>query len=194
MCDITKEYAMARNPNTSAQELDELAKHEEDAVRMGVYNNPNATSKVVFSLKNEGFGCRCECIHAKASTRVLYVLAKDEDKTIRRRVANCSNTPSQVLNMLAKDEDRVVKENVIYNPNTSLQTLEMLAKDGDDGLVWEIVCKEDMHPQIIDLCVKSKNRDIRGMAAECATLTANQLLLLSQDEDEEIRRAALARL
>ena len=97
----------ARNPNTPADVLTELAKDSYWCVRRNAAGNPNTP------------------------VDVLTELAKDNDCDDRRNAAGNPNTPADVLTELAKDSDWCVRRNAAGNPNTPVDVLTELAKDSD---------------------------------------------------------------
>lgn len=60
---------------------------------------------------------------------VLTKLANDEDKDVRKAVANNPKTPPDILTKLASDENPEIRRTVATNQNTPLQTLNKLAGD-----------------------------------------------------------------
>ena len=92
--DYDVRISVARNPNTSADVLTELAKDSYWCVRSYVARNPNTPADV------------------------LTELAKDSDYIVRRNAAGNPNTSSDVLTELAKDSYWCVRSYAAGNPNT----------------------------------------------------------------------------
>ena len=105
--DYDVRISVARNPNTSADVLTELAKDSDYIVRRNAAGNPNTPADV------------------------LTELAKDSDYDVRISVARNPNTPADVLTELAKDSYWCVRSYAAGNPNTSADVLTELAKDSD---------------------------------------------------------------
>ena len=113
----------------------------------------------------------------------------------RKELAQSPNTPPQVLGILAKDKDRVVRRGVPGNPNTSIQALDILAKDEDWGVRREVAENPNTPSQVLDILAKDKDWVVRyKVAKHSKNITIDQLLILGQDEDEEVRQAALERI
>ncbi len=104
-CDVR--VSVARNPNTPADVLTELAKDSHSVVRKNAAGNPNMPADV------------------------LTELAKDSYCDVRISVAGNPNTPVDVLTELAKDSHSVVRKNAAGNPNIPADVLTELAKDSD---------------------------------------------------------------
>ena len=96
---------MARNINTSAETLAELAKDEFNCVRLAVAE------------------------HRHTPEETLTELAKEEDAYICCAVARNVNTPAETLARLAKEEDFQIRWWVARNPSTPVEVLKRLAND-----------------------------------------------------------------
>jgi hypothetical protein len=66
-----------------------------------------------------------EARHLETSAGRLRIVAGDEVRPVRLRVARNPNTPSDVLDALARDEDKSVRWNALLHPKTP-----------DAGLRW----------------------------------------------------------
>jgi len=106
--------AVARNTNTSAGILVQLAKDADSYVRWGVAANP----------------------HTPAAA--LVQLATDEYSYVRLEVAANPNTSAATLKKLATDADSGVRLEVARNPNTPVATLKQLATDADSSVRWAV--------------------------------------------------------
>ena len=138
--------SVAKNPKTPTPVLELLAK---DGVYFltSVAKNPNIPTSVLVTLasvlkllaKDEDSSVRCRVAeNPKSPTSVLELLAKDEDEDVRRRVAENTNTPTSVLELLAKDENSSVRSSVAENPKTPTSVLKLLAKDEDERVRSEV--------------------------------------------------------
>jgi energy-coupling factor transporter ATP-binding protein EcfA2 len=91
--------AVARNPNTPAMVLEELAKDKEDFVRIATVGNPNVPADVLQRIAMEG------------------------SKYERSGVAGNPSATAIMLRYLAKDIENVVQIQVQRNPNVHLEDL-----------------------------------------------------------------------
>jgi len=96
-----------------------------------------------------------------ASPEILEELAEDEDKYVRRGVAEHPSTPAEILMKLAEDEDKWVRQNVVENPRTPVEVLVRLAEDKDE--------------------------DVRRGVAENPNTPSEALRKLAEDKDEYMR-------
>ena len=106
--DIVVRMNAARNPNTPADVLTELAKDSDCDVRSYAAGNPATPADV------------------------LTELAKDSDCDVRISVAGNPNTPVDVLTELAKDSDCIVRSYAARNPNKpdyEAEELQFTVKD-----------------------------------------------------------------
>ena len=92
--DVPDPCKLARDPNTPAEALTELASNNIYSVRCAVAGNPSTP------------------------TKTLTKLASD-NKYVRRDVARNPNTPTKTLTKLASDDDYSVRIAVARHPQTS---------------------------------------------------------------------------
>ena len=96
---------IAENKNTPVSYLQQLARYEDEDVRISVAYNENTP---VYILKK---------------------LSEDESGIVRASVAGNRNTPVYILEKLATEEDDYIREGVAGNENTPPSTLERLFED-----------------------------------------------------------------
>lgn len=122
----------------------------------------------------------------------LSTLAKEEDKDIRRAVAQNPNTSPEDLSILSKDDDWGVREAVAQNPNTSQEDIAALLKDNN---IHVFVAAEtpDISPESLSRFTKDDVRwKVREAIAESPNTSQEDLSFLARDEDERVRRAVAA--
>ena len=100
--DFKVREVVARNPNTPAIALVEMAQDKESKVREAVAQNPNTP------------------------TDVLEKLAQDEDCYVLVHVAGRRNLPSPILENLANCKASNVREKAMVNPDLSKQAVELI--------------------------------------------------------------------
>jgi len=102
---IHKKYITAGHPETTIEQLWELAADEVDNVRRRVAENPSSP------------------------VELLHTLARDENPEVRMAVAENPNTPGVLLSQLAADEHADVRYSLAENPNLPEEILQKLAED-----------------------------------------------------------------
>lgn len=111
--------------------------------------------KSFIELIESGWGCLDDFlalgfdINPKKAKKALEILAKDEDSSVRCKVAGYSNTPVVILEILAKDERSNVRSAVAGNSNTPAGTLEILAKDEDEDVRNESILNSLTHSPLV---------------------------------------------
>lgn len=101
---------------------------------------------------------------------------------------------SKLLLMLAKDENMDTRIAVAQNPNTIKETLLELAKDISWSVRWTVARNPRTNWQALRKLAKDKNWVIREVVAKNPNTTKQILLGLAKDEDRDIRRTALQNL
>lgn len=107
--DLKKAEKKANDINASDKELEALANHERDWIRIAVANNPNVPKKVLLKLaKDKNSEVRYSVASSwRADSDILTKLSKDESPSVLQAVAGNPNTPTDILNKLANDEDEI---------------------------------------------------------------------------------------
>ena len=107
--DLKKAEKKAKDINTSDKELEALANHERDWIRIAVAKNPNIPKKALLKLaKDKNSEVRCSVASSwRADSDILTKLSKDESPSVLQAVAKNPNTPNDILNKLANDKDKI---------------------------------------------------------------------------------------
>ncbi|MDD5360276.1 MAG: hypothetical protein PHI79_03820 [Sulfurovaceae bacterium] len=107
--DMGSRWAVAKNHFTPVDILEKLSKDSINLVRALVATNPNTP------------------------THILNKLFSDE-KIVRDGLSGNPNTPLKLLNVLAGDNDKMVRLRVAENPSVSTEILESLLDDGEPNV------------------------------------------------------------
>lgn len=121
--DLKKAEKKANDINASDKELEALANHEREWIRIAVANNPNVPKKV------------------------LSKLAKDKDSEVRSTVASSWRADGDILTKLSKDESPSVLQAVARNPNTPTDILNKLANDKNEIEIIRKTAKRNLSKQ-----------------------------------------------
>lgn len=98
----------ASNPSASTEMLEALASSESAYVRSKVAENENTSEEILDSLMHD---CATVRVALAASPRAIeraWLLATDDDASVRLTLAANRDLPEHVLQVLAKDADRRV--------------------------------------------------------------------------------------
>jgi hypothetical protein len=103
-------WAVAKNPHTPTNTLLILAQDEVNLVRALVATNPNTPSKILEKFFHDEKIVR-DGLSGNENTplKLLAILAKDNDKMVRLRVAHNQATSKEILQQLCEDEIQNVK-------------------------------------------------------------------------------------
>lgn len=66
--------------------------------------------------------------------KVLEILTKDKDTTVRTMVAMKGKLPEKLQLLLAEDTELSVRERLIYNKKITVKTLNILLKDPEEKI------------------------------------------------------------
>ena len=184
---------VAGNSQTPAEVLTQLAKDEDKDVRRKVAGNSQTPAEVLTLLaKDQDGGVRVGvAMNSNTPTEELTELAKDEDRYVRQWVAENSQTPAEVLTQLAKEEDGCFRGKVARNSQTPAEGLTQLAKD-EDVYVREWVAENSQTPaEVIAQLAKDQDRDVRRAVVGNSQIPAEVLTLLAKDPEEKVRKAVV---
>ena len=117
-----------------------------------------------------------------ASPEIIEELVKDEDKGVRRAVAENPNATADILRKLAEDEDSEVRQEVAKNPKAPVEVLKKLAGDKS----WEVKRIVAMNPNTpVDILMKlaeDKDGDVRREVVKNPNTTVDILIKLAGDK------------
>ena len=133
---------IAMNPSLSKEQIEKLAKHKDESVRLGVARNPNTPNTITLAILNDllklkdesntgdVYVTRCEFTPAEMIDEILerYLPLKSTYRAnILSYIARNPNTRPETLNKLAGDRFSEVRAAVAGNPNTPVEALRRLS-------------------------------------------------------------------
>ncbi len=127
-----QQLAAVENPETSTNNLRELATSRWMYIRLGVAGHINTSSDALELLSRDenSLILTAVALNINSPPSALQQLSTDKDPWIRKAVACHLNTPLDLLIELAKDEHPDgARKAVALNPNTPVSFLQELAKD-----------------------------------------------------------------
>ena len=128
---------LVKNPSTSSEVLDVLAKDEENDEynKMFISRHPNASAKtLVYLLKYDGVEMMgAIAAHPNTSPEILELMVRSSDKRYTQyKLAQNPNTPSEALDELYEEtEDEHIKLAIAQNPNAAKATLKNLFQESE---------------------------------------------------------------
>ena len=116
----------------------------------------------------------------------------------RAWLASDPSAPSELLERLAADPDPLVRMEVARNPATPLAVLETLAADPDPLVRVHAVAdgaalSDDRRADLWNRLIHDKDWRARSFAAVAPGLPAGLLARLTEDPDQDVRRAVAER-
>lgn len=102
-------WAVAKNPQTPAEILEKLSNDKVNLVRALIATNSNTSSKTLEKFFSD-------------------------EKIVRDGLSGNINTPVKILNILADNNDKMVRLRVAENPSSTKEILEKLSKDGNQDV------------------------------------------------------------
>ncbi len=136
----------------------------------------------------------CVADNKSTSTATLFLLAKDEDWSVRRGVAWNSSTPPDTLSFLDKDKEAYVRRGVASNANTPPTTLSLLAKDKNEYVRHSVAINVNTPPATLSILAKDKEEYVRTGVASNENTTPTTLSILAKDKSREVSRSARSTL
>ena len=114
--------------------------------------------------------------------RCISLMAAEEAKA----VAENEETPAEVLTLLAKDEDRWVRRAVAENEQAPAEALALLAKDQSWHVRREVGRRSDTPAEVLTLLAKDPDEEVRSAVAENSKTPAEALTLIAKDQNEAV--------
>jgi len=171
------------------QLIKQLYNHKEVAVRRAVAKNPNTPAATLAQLATDAArGVRLEVAKNNTPAAALKQLATDADSAVRRGVARNTNTPAATLEQLATEADSYVRLAVAKNPNTPVATLEQLATDEDSDVRRGVAKKLSTVATLEQLAIDEDCR-VRWVVVKNSNTPAETLVQLATDEYSYVRLA-----
>ena len=113
----------------------------------------------------------------RKAEKMLELLAKDKEDSVRGDVAGNPNTPGAILQLLSKDKDEGVRVSVAGNLNTPIPFLELLARDKEEGVRMSVAKNPNVPVAVLKLLSKDKEEWVRDAA----------LKSLANDQGEDVQ-------
>ena len=135
---LYKRLEMARNVQTSLDELAQLARDEHWEVRKEVAGNPHTPIQVLIRLACDKDRDVREAVAGNAQTppEVLSQLALDKHWWVRAAVARNPRAPARVLSQLVRDVHWGVRLELATNPRTPVEATNRLAQEAEN---WQLL-------------------------------------------------------
>ena len=180
--------AVANNPSTTADVLENMAGDENGEVRFLVAAHPRTSPKVLHDLAQDEYpDIRQQIAKSKRLNNSTFeMLAQDPDKRVRGELAQNQNTPKHLLTRLAKDEERWVVNFAATNPHTPPAALLELA-DSEDAEMQRVIALSSVNPRVLTTLASSSNPFTRAAVAVNPKTPTATAFILASDEDPAVR-------
>ena len=105
-------FDVVKNPNTSAEVLDDYANHWSVQIRAKVADHPNTAPETLLKLISDrsGWVSSRASLNKKLTPELLTAFAESDDPKIRWQVANTSKTPKDTLEKLSQDKYKKIRD------------------------------------------------------------------------------------
>ena len=123
-----------------------------------------------------------------ASPEMIEELAEDEDRYMRRAVAENLNTTSEALMKLAEDEDVGVRHAVAENRNAPVKAIMKLAEDENERVRSAVAENPRIPVEFLRKFAEDNFFDLRGGVAKNPNTPSEILRKLAEDKDEYVRQ------
>lgn len=166
------QIAVAENPNTPTDSLDELAAHGEVPVRHAVARNPNTRPDVLARLIGDAdtFVAIGAVENPSTSRDGLARLFSDPEQLVEQRylcghLAHNPSAPGDLLAQLAyHPHHEYRKREVASHPNAPIETLAWLARQGEE-LELRVVDNPSASASLLDQLADDPTTTMRVLAA-----------------------------
>lgn len=170
----------ASDPNTTAEDLDKLADHENRMVRRMVAENKNTSDATLLKLASDKHWIvranLAMSSRSKKSAEVFLKLSEDRDSRVRLAVARNRSIPLDFLLKLSEDEDFQVRAAVAGNIATPTDVLLKLANEANTTTQIALVSNQNTPMEVLVNLSSSENSFIRKTAAARVSSAAENRL------------------
>jgi len=162
----------ASDSDTTPEELDKLADHENRTVRQDVAINPSASDETLLKLASDKHWFVRETLamtsRSKKSAEVFLKLSEDKDSRVRAAAARNRRIPVDFLLKLSEDEDYQVRAAVAGNITTPTDVLLKLANEANTTVQIALAGNQNTPMEVLEKLSSSENSYIRMTAAATA--------------------------
>ena len=156
----------ARNRNTPASILEQLARDSDETICQAVATNASLPFNTLLELaRNSSTRVKLSLAYKSSygntpatPRQLLEILAEDESEQVRARIAEHPDTPVDILVKLANDSSRDVKSRLTANLNTPVEVLNRL------GLEENLVNQRNPNTPGIVLAQAVRNMKSKALA------------------------------
>ncbi len=202
--EVIDKIHLAQNPQTSAEQLAQLAQEEDTFVQQLVARHPNSTENILKALldKKDKHIAQSILMRPNLSTKMLSQLVNFREEYIQQLIARHPNTSPEILTKLCSYPSFRVVWEVACNPNsTSIVLTEAIRSNSPDGQklsqfieVRRAVARHSQtDPQILTELASDSEWQVRDQVASNPNTTVETRTLLTKDENEYVRQTALAK-
>jgi hypothetical protein len=147
-------YKVATNINTPHEILLKFVVDPELHIRMQVAKNNKAPSDILVTLANDHQAWVREAVASNVNTPIhtLQLLAQDSVEGVRNSLLDNQQLPNEILDILVKYPSTHIK--LSRYPNTSNDVLIRLSESQDINVHLELVKRQDMSREVIQIITK----------------------------------------
>jgi hypothetical protein len=195
-------FAVAKNPNTPAEELERLACSPESMIRDTALRNPSISETFIHALRRaeqatrrvvklsteeisgllqKGFYARMLlAMNEELPVEFLEMLDTNEETSLHTVIAAHPGLPEHLQKKFSASSFPHVREHLAINPSLSLHIYDKLSRDQDEGVRESLARNKKTPPEIVDALLFDLSHQVR----RAASLHPNA----SQEKLEQLRK------
>ncbi|EDY83827.1 hypothetical protein VDG1235_3454 [Verrucomicrobiia bacterium DG1235] len=177
--------ALAANPRSSQQTLNQLAAHKNASVRVAVARNPNVSPKECQNLaEDEAAFVRAAIAENPAlPTYLQFILAGDAEPAVKISLADRENLDTDVAHHLSRDPSILVKTALLQNSALEPELLQMWA-DLDDESLQSLLLRQTtpLSPTVQTSLRYSTHPSVRFPALDRTAISLPEMLWLAESD------------
>lgn len=191
--------ALAANPATPLELLEEFSGNEDLAVVIAVASNTNAPPQLLERLLKDAKLYYDEGMKKPVKARDCWVLSQNKRiiEMAERSLARNSRTSDDTLHQLSKHPDPEIRKYVIWNKSVPIQIVERMTRDTNMWVQQSALIKiarSDKRSEKLGILSASKDCEIRRSVAMNSSTSEEILNRLLEERDHRVWHEALATL
>lgn len=186
---------LAENPRTPKTVLQQLARHERVDVRLAVAAGRGISPQTAVILSDDE-DARVRAVLAEnpsLTPRMQVKLSEDPVPFVRANLLKLSKLDEEVQMALCDDRDVTVQAKALLAPKLSTDVLLRSADSDDERLAQKLLLLRSQIPdKVLESLLLSTNSEIQQAAAGRKRLSEDEMLMLSREGDEGMRKRIAA--
>ncbi|MFA6930628.1 MAG: hypothetical protein WCT05_09885 [Lentisphaeria bacterium] len=186
---------LAGHAHLTFGQLQRLSKHEDVQVRMALAGNKGINGPIAVTLCSDpAMEVRLAlAANAVISPRIQAILSSDACSLVRAELLKLSRLDEEVQFALCDDWDLLIHIKTLLSPRLSFNCLKNWAASGELVSQLAIAARKSVPEEIWGILSLSTHRQVQLLVLGRGIVTAEQMLQLARDGDEEVRHSIARR-